>query len=314
LRIDRFKKFLIEAEVAQSKRVGIEHISKLKPLEFINLCEYFRDDLKGIISQERVKINLKIDGCGVRFGVDTKGNFFLESSKSGPQFEEGAFSGYTKNKFGSSNPVSDSYDDVFKTLKNYKPLQKYLQSFEKGVKIFCELLYTPLAKEIEGQLQFLVIKYDKGMLGQRFSLIFFKAEDLEGNSIDENEVATKLKTLTTPDIVFDDQRIKYHDIDISYEVNNFFEMISDFEDVKTVLASRLGKDKETKKALGEIIQRAQYDISKKIIATKFNHRFSSSEFEGLVIYFTNGKVVKVVTDTYKGGKEEFNATYKGAGL
>lgn len=313
--ISRFKKFINE-DVAQSKRVGIEHLSKLKPIEFIELCKYFKEDLKGIISQEKVKINLKIDGCGVRFGIDTKGNFFLESSNSGPQFEVGAFGNYTKTKFGSSNPVSDSYDDVLKELKKFKPLQSYLKkNFPNGIKIFCELLYTPLAKEIEGQLQFLVVKYDKSQLGKKFSLIFFKAEDLEGKTLEEEPIVNSLKGMSSTDsIVFDDQRIKYHDIDINYEVNSFFELIEDFGDVETLLRSRLGKDKETKKALIEIIQKAQYDISKKIVATKFNHRFSGSEMEGLVIYFTDDKVVKVVSDLYKSGKEEFNKDYKGAGL
>lgn len=62
----RFKTFfkLIMEDVQASRRIGIEHISKLKPLEFLALCDHFKNDLKGIISQEKVKINLKIDGCG----------------------------------------------------------------------------------------------------------------------------------------------------------------------------------------------------------------------------------------------------------
>jgi len=311
MKLIRFKTFLKE-QVQATKRVGIEHLSKLKPLEFLELCEYFKNDLKGIISSEKIKINLKIDGAGLRFGIDSNGKFFIESSSSGPQFDHGAFSNYTKNKYGESNPISDSYDDVFQSLKQYKPLQTYLQkNFPDGVKLFCELLYTPLAKEIEGKLQFLVVKYDKANLGNKFSLIFFKAEDLNGEQLkNETEVFNKLKQLSSSDIVFDDQQIKYEDIDINYEINSFYEMLEDYDDIKNVLASRKSADKKTKQAIISIIEKAQKSISSKIIQTKFNHRFAGDEMEGLVIYFDSSKVVKVVSDKYKSGKEEFNKEYQ----
>ena len=302
-----FKQYLKEQEVKTSKRVGIEHIYALKPLEFIDLCRYFKNDLKGIIKPKKVKINLKMDGAGLRIGLDANKKFFIESSRSGPVFKPGAFAEYTINKFGKSNEISDSYDKVLSSLLELEPLQRYLRSkFHQGVKLFCELLFTPNAKQIEGKLQFLVVKYDADKLGKLFSLIFYKAEDLDGNQItNEQQIFNDLKKLSTNRILLDDQTIDYEDIDIEFEVNDFLQIIDDQADVEYILTSRKKDDQPAKEALVNIISKYQKMISDKIIQTKFNNKFGS-EFEGLVLYFTNGKVVKVVTDVYKSGKQDFN--------
>lgn len=303
---------LLNEEIRSSKRIGIEHLSKLKPLEFLNLIKYFQDDLKGIISSEKVKINIKIDGCGIRFGIDSNQDFFIESSNSGPQFKQNAFSDFTKNKFGSSNEISDSYDDVFGELKSYKPLQSYLKNnFPNGIKIFAELLYTPLAKEIGDQLQFLVIKYDKKNLGNKFSLILYKVEDVNGKGLkNEKQIFEDLKKFSNNDIVIDDQTISYEDINISYEINSLLKILEDYDNLEQILTSRKSIDKKTKDIVISLIQQVQNNISDKIINTKFNHRFSGKEIEGLVLYFSNDKIVKVTSDIYNKGKEEFNKNYR----
>lgn len=284
----------------------MEKIIKIKKLENISSSRFDIevDNVHNFFANDILVHNCKI-------GSDSKGKFFIESSSSGPQFEHGAFGNFTKNKFGESNPISDSYDDVFKELKNHKPLQQYIKQFPEGVKLFCELLYTPLAKQIEDKLQFLVIKYDKGTLGKKFSLIFFKAEDLEGKQLkNESQIFSDLKKLSTADIVMDDQTVNYSDIDINYEVDSFYEMIKDFTDIKSILTSRKAIDKNTKNALIEIIQKAQQTISDKIIKTNFNHKFKGDQMEGIVIYFQSGQVVKIVSPEYKTGKIEFNKSYE----
>jgi len=72
----------------KTKRVGIQHLNKLKPMDFINLVKMFKEEMGGKISDKNASISLKVDGFGCRFGLDPKDNFFLESSNSGPQFKQ----------------------------------------------------------------------------------------------------------------------------------------------------------------------------------------------------------------------------------
>lgn len=295
-----FKQFIKES-VSASKRVGIEHISSLKPLEFISFCNYLKKDLKGIISQEKVKINLKIDGCGVRFGVDPESKkFYLESSHSGPQFEVGSFSEFARNKYGLSNSISEQYDDVLDSLKKMKELNNYLKT--NPVKIHAELLYTPNAVESNNKLQFLVVNYDKAVLGKKFTLVMYKVE----TDSDETEIIKQIKTFSTPEIKFEDQRLNFNNIDVSYEVTNFLELIEKEKNIEEILKSRKQIDQPAKVAILEIVSEFQKKISKKIISSKFEHVLGTDSMEGIVLYFDNGKVVKVVTDEYKAGKLKFN--------
>jgi len=306
--VKTFKQFIRE-DVQASKRVGIEHVSKLKPLEFISFCNYLQDELGGIISQENVKINLKIDGCGVRFGVNPdSGKLFLESSHSGPQYDIGAFSKYTQEKLGKSDAISESYDEVLKELSQQKNLLEFLKN--TPVKVHAELLYTPNATVIGDKLQFLVVKYDKSVLGNKFTLVCYKTEQLKETDLSEEEIIKQLKTFSTPDIKIEDQRLQFNSIDISYEIGNFLQMINKQNNIEQILVSRKREHQQAKLALIEIIQQVQEDISKKIISTKFQHALGTDSMEGIVLYFTNGKVVKVVTDEYKTGKVQFNLDRK----
>lgn len=298
------QQFKLFCETESSKRVGIKHISELPPIEFISLCRYFKDELNSIISNDKVKINLKMDGCGVRFGTE-HGNLYLESSYSGPQFNVGAFSKYTEIKKGVADNISKSYDDVLDKLQKNKKLKELLDI--SGAKVFAELLYTPNAKEISGKLQFLVIRYPKEKLGSLFSLIIYKVEH---SSLPEIELIKQIKDLSTKEILFEDQKLDFQNIDVTAELDSFFEILKKYDDVEIILKSRKQKDQTLKNTLKTIIKEYQETISKKILLTKMNHKFLDEEFEGIVLYFENGQILKVVSDQYKTGKQEYNKEYK----
>lgn len=291
--------------VAAKKRVGIDHLSKMKPLEFIALLKHFRDDLGGLITSEKIRVTEKVDGAGLRFGVDPSGRFFLESSHSGPQFEPGAFSAYTLNKFGASNAISDSYDDVFEQLRSRKNLQDVLKSVDGGVRVVCEMLYNPSATAVEGGLRFVTTTYDPSKLGRVATLVVFSAESLNGESNDS--LLDEVVDCSDRDIKIARPELKFNDVDVTVEIDDFFTTISSFDKVEEVLTSRKAVDRPMKLALVEIFEKFQKEISEKIASGIANGSFGP-ELEGAV-FDTGSKSFKIVTDRFKKNKEEYNSEY-----
>ena len=124
--------------IQKTRRVGIDHLNQLKPMDFLNLVNLFKE-MGGKISDKNAKITLKADGFGLRFGLDSKDNFFIESSNSGPQFKAGSFQAYTMSKKGEVDAISIAYDRVYDTLLSNKSLQGILQdyNYSNGIKVVC---------------------------------------------------------------------------------------------------------------------------------------------------------------------------------
>lgn len=302
-----FKNYL--AEVKKTKRVGIDHINKMKPLDFIALMQYFKNDMEGILKGESVKITEKVDGMGLRFGVDDSGRFFLESSNSGPQFVHGAFSDYTTKKHGKSNEISQSYDDIFAKLEKH-PVTKYLKSLGGAVKVVCECLYVPMGKGDDKYVSFIATKYDRSKLGKTATFVLFNALDFDNlPRTDYNEIINNLKKLSDGDFNFDDPSISSSDIDVTYEIKDFFTAINKYKEIERVITSRKKVDKEEKEILKSLIQKFQNQIAGKFLAAVRGGKFGP-EIEGIVIELANGKTLKVVTDNFKKGKESYNKEYK----
>lgn len=294
----RFRQYL--QEVAQTKRVGIQHIEKMKPLDFIALMNYFKSDLKGVLSQKAVKITEKVDGAGFRMGVDEKGKFFIESSHSGPQFTPGSFTAYAKTRGGNID-IAGAYDDVFKRLKGMTRLQSLLKkiSGDKGIKVIGEMMYNPVGDIQGSKIKFVATNYDRSKLGKLATFVLFAVVDGEGKEYpDQKNTINLFKEVGDENIKFEDPSIDFNKLDVTLEVKDFFKTFSDLKEIERVLQSRKHVDREPKKALVGLIGAYQEALGKKLINNIKSGKFGD-EFEGLVFQLASGKSFKVVTQRFK---------------
>lgn len=308
-----FKQHMLRESITKTKRVSMQHLQKIKPLDFIQLMSYFKDDLKGKLHAGNVSVTIKADGFGLRFGSDRNKKFFIESSNSGPQFNLGAFAAFDKARHGSATPISAGYDDIMQRLSKFRPLQKLLgdlvDTHGMGIKVVCEALYVPNGVVEGDKIKFIAINYDKKKLGKVATFVLFDILDETGKSLEDSKVIIEeLKKLSNADLKFDDPKISPKALDINVEISDFFGMINTHEDIERILTSRKRADKEMKAALQDAIQEYQEKLGKKLLTVVHDAKFSD-EFEGIVVQLASGMTFKVVSQTFKTGKAEFNKTY-----
>lgn len=295
-----FRQFIQEAEVSADKRKGLEHLHKMKPLDFLKMIEEL-DSIGGKISTKKIKITEKIDGTPVKFGLDDEGRFFIEDSGSGPQFEPGWF---TKRRKAGGDDRADKMDDIREKLEAFQPLNDLLKQYPGGIKISTECLYNPFAKITDKGHQFVLTSYDPKKLGKWATFIFFWAKALDGTKIDQEEFRKKLESISNGEILFSNNKLKDVNLDVSTEINNFKEAIKTFGDVETIIKGR--KDPEAKKALLKLVEDLQKQISDAITNGIKAGKFGE-EYEGIVLKFASGKEVKVTSDRFKKDKSNRDA-------
>jgi hypothetical protein len=279
-------------------REGVQHLNNMSDTEFTAMCRYIHAT-GGDLTTRNSKVNLKIDGCSLRIGMYER-KFFIESSRSGPQHIPGAFSEYTKNKKGSPDQISASYDRVLESLIHHRPMQKLLEGLavegldefygvDRGVKMFCELLYTPLAFESDGKSKFLVTEYDNDRLGKLMTLVFYKVEDIMGHTpYDESKIFKALRSISSKAVRIYDQRVECDRFHISDLVARACGPNPPMESLKTEMAERL-------------------------LSSPFRHPLRGDDFEGLVFYvdmYQGKHVFKVITDLYAKGKKLRDASFR----
>jgi len=300
--VKSFKKYLAEEEsVSATKRQNMQHLTQMKPREFIDLMRQFRDELNGIISSEKVDVSEKVDGFGIRFGVDDGGKFFIESSRSGPQFHHGAFSAYAKAKFGVADNISAGYDDIFKKLGEYKQLQDLLKK-NGPVKVIGECLYNPNATLTDHGLKFIATTYNPKLLGKWATFVLFHTDP------DKDHLIDQIKALSTHEIKFATPEVDYNDVDITYHIKDFFQFVDQYPNIKEILASRKAADRDLKKMIIDTFQRFQKDVTDKIASGIEKGQFGP-EVEGAV-FGVNDTKFKVTTQSFKKNKELFNTEFK----
>jgi hypothetical protein len=293
-----FKKFLIE--VTATKRVGIQHLNKIPPMEFLELLNYFKNDLKGIIKKEHITASEKIDGFGLRMGHDAEGKFFIESSHSGPVYDVGAFSKYTKLKKGNVDDVSKAYDIILKAFKKNKQLNKILEQYnDGGIKVIGEMMYTPLGIVNKDKIRFIAIDYDKSKLGEVGTFVLFKVVDKDGNQLpDSAKIIKEIQGVSSKEYKFTGlPSIDIKNVNIKYEIDNFMKVFSKFKNVETILKSRKPADREAKNTIKQLVEKLQNEIGAKIIKGIKGGAFGP-EIEGIVAELANGKSFKIISKTF----------------
>ena len=294
--------------IIQTKRVGIQHLYDIKPLDFIKLAELIQTKYSGMIDKSSVSVSEKIDGSSLKFGR-SNGKFFAESAYVGPIFKPGGFLEYAMNKYPDNTEEKKKYpkgfDDILNIMKKHKPLQKVLAPY-KDIKIQCELLYNPFGTVSDKKIRFVGISYDTSKLGEIATFIVLNIFDENGQPHENaKEIINALKSVSNKELKFEDTSITYNAVNISAEVKKFQDIIKNYSNIEYFLKSRKHADRDTKNAIKEIVLTYQMSISEKLLKGIKSGKLGP-EVEGLVFKLASGESFKVVSSAFAKGKKLFD--------
>ena len=285
----------------------------MKPQNFIKLMNYFKDDLKGIISNTSVDIKEKVDGSVFSFGLDENVKFFAATAHMGPFLNDGDFTNYIANKYPDAKfDMVKGFDDVLGTLKKNKKLQTILKKYDKGgIKILSELLYNPFGKVEDNKIRFVGISYDKKKLGEDVTIVIYNITDSNGQEYPNRKQITKdICKCSDKDWKFFDDSIKINEVDINIEINSLDKLLKNYKEVDKLLVSRKKVDRETKLMLKGLIGKIQEEVSQKILKAIQGGKLGS-DFEGVVMNLNNGMdMLKIITPEFKSGKQKWDIENK----
>jgi len=293
-----FKEYIAE-NVISTTRQNMLHLQKMKDIEFIDFVKDISSVMKGKL--KNIKVALKIDGLGARFGKNASGKPFFESSRSGPIFDPGSFSAYAKGK-GSTGEVmlrAQQYDDLFKDVVN----SKAMSMVPDDCKVITEIFYNPMASFDEEGITFVTVKYDKNKLGSLMTLFPHTVVYASTGQPhpDEKSILKKIISTSNDKIrVIDPSLSIQGDIDVSGMIDP---ILSLGKDAKLTLTSLKREDKESKANLRAIIQKVKDEVADYIL----NHESIldklklGPDIEGLVLTI-DGRDIKVTTPQFKASK------------
>jgi hypothetical protein len=293
-----FNDFQALNEIKATNRVGIQHLDKLTPTKFLELMYVFYKEFGGVLPKSKVKVTEKVDGSSIRFGVDGKNNFFIESSYSGPIYDEGDYTNYVISRGYEANEISQNFENLLKLLKSHKALNEVLQKHNKGegVKVIGEMMYNPMAKVNGNKIRYVYMDYDKSKLANVLTVVPFSVEP---EDIDKKALIQDLMAISTKDIRFDKiHQIDTSNIDLSFEVKNIETLLKNFDQTLAALKSRKKADKEEKEILKGIIQSSQAEVREKILSYIKNGTYGE-EFEGVVLEIIGTAALKVTSNTFR---------------
>lgn len=258
------------------------------------------------------------------FGVDKDGKFFVESSHSGPIFDEGKFRQFTIGKRGQTDPVTEGYEDILKELKNYDKLQKYLKSINtpSGIKIQTEAFYLPIGKgseEDSSLVKFVATWYKKEKLGEWATFVVINATDGKGRPLEQEKVQKikeDLKNLSTNGIRFDYGDISdFNEVDLTPEIQQVEKFINTIEDeygqkIDDIInnPSRKQTPMEQKRRIKQELLNFQKEFSRKLSSLIKTGKFGD-EFEGLVFEIGDNISFKIISDRFTKAKKQYNKEY-----
>jgi len=317
-------------EVEATPRKGIQHVYggdegkySRSAKDFLEIINFIKDSNKGHLNAANTRISEKADGFSLRFGLDEKNNFFIESSHSGPIYDEGKFREFTIGKKGQTDPITEGYEDILKQLKNNKEIQNYLKSINtpSGIKIQVEAFYLPIGKASGNDLvKFVATWYKKEKLGNWATFVVINAMDGKGRILKADQVQKikeDLKEMSTKELKFDYGDIPdFKDVDLTPEINKVGVFINKIEkeygqkiDEIIKNPSRQKSVLEQKRKIKQEMLKIQHEFSRRLGDLIKTGKFGD-EYEGLVFELANGILFKVVSDRFKEAKSAYNKEYK----
>lgn len=293
-----FAQYLKEEAVA-TKRQNMLHLQKMKDEEFIEFVRKVKNEMGGKLAD--VKVSLKVDGAGARFGKDANGKVFFEGSRTGPIYEPKSFSTHAKSKGyeGEMLARAGHYDDIFDIVTK----SDFIKTLPNNTKVVCELFYNPMGEMSDDGIKFVTVKYDKKKLGKVMTIVPFSVlvASTGQKHAYSSEIIKSLYKQSDEDIKFIDPSLTTSgQIDISAFVDP---ILSLNQHSLNILKSRKAEDKAAKENIKTLIQNvknalADYILKHESILDKFK---LGPDIEGLVLNI-DGQDVKVTTPEFKASK------------
>jgi hypothetical protein len=298
-----------EPSVVATKREGMPHLwqadpkkPQMKDLDFLDLLDELKDKLTGKVNFDNITMNVKVDGFGGRFGQDSAGNFYFESSSSKPIFTPTGFSEFNKERTKGMDPKRAEefmdrgfgYDRIWEITKELADqIDARYPGLLKDTKIKVECLFKPFAKEQEdGRLVFVGIAYDNFPKGTELVLAPYQV--LQGSTgqahPDEDKILSAIKSLGQVDevkIIDNALQVKK-----GIDVEAIIDPLKSIEGLRDILTSRKQSDREEKERVRKII----YDIRGDLSAFIADHPnivgkdILGKDYEGIVINAPGGPV------------------------
>lgn len=276
-------------------RQGIQHIYNRLPdgrtssmemndASFIELAKEIADNggnLNGI------QVNLKVDGAGIRFGKDEGGQpFFMTSKVTTPLYAKdvGYFTNYGRERGQSEEQLArtQAYDQALELIVN----SDFIQKLPADTIVQAEMLYNPMAQNVDGQLKFVNIPYDPKKLGKEMTLVPFMVKQYStGQSLpDQEEIIKQLVGSSSANIKIITNKLEQKGINVS-----------------KIIQPVLGLDPKNKKENKEILDKARQELSDTIInSPQLRGKDALGDnMEGIVINMPSGRLVKVTSSKMK---------------
>jgi hypothetical protein len=297
---------IMEAETPSYRRQGIKHIYNRLPdgrvstmeiddKDFIALVKKIQGDMGGKL--KGAKINLKIDGAGIRFGKDESGRPFMMTSKvDRPLYSDdiGSFQDFNKDRDEELQQRAAKYDRALDIIVN----SEFIKVLPNNTIIQAEMLYNEMAEKTSDGLKFVNIPYDPKKLGGTMTLVPFMAKIYSTGEThpEEEDIIKDLNKQSTKDIKIMSNTLASKDIDVSKIIDPVVNLDPSLE---SALAIR-GKNPEKEQAT-EIISKVKKELSDFIID---NPNISGKDqlgpnMEGLVINLPGLPPVKVTSQAMK---------------
>ena len=299
-----FKEFLNEQSVATSKRQGIQHFQDMKPIEFINWLNEVKKTHKGIL--KGIKVNLKVDGGNFKIGKDSNGTPFVEGSRTGPIFDDNAFSRHALSSNKSEEIVTRAfhYDKVAELLKK----SKLMKALPNDSKLIFELFYNPMGKDLGNHIQFVTVQYDKAKLGDIITVIPYNCVYASTGQPrpDEQEIISEIEKQSSKDIRVVSPRLGFSGVDL----NGIIDPINQFDDeAKRIITSRKKADKEQKSALLQILAQIKQKIYDELLLNPkyldgLDRICNPDDNEGICLFLPHG--------TFKMTSQKFQQQHHGS--
>lgn len=293
---------VMEADGPSYKRQGIKHIynpgssTEISDKDFLTLVRKIKQDLGGKL--KGAKVNLKVDGAGIRFGKDQSGRPFMMTSRADkPLYADdvGSFAAFNKDRGEEFQQRGAKYDRALETIVN----SDFINVLPKDTIVQAEMLYNEMAEKTDGGLKFVNIPYDPKKLGGKMTLVPFSAKIYStGESHpQEEEILDTLNKKSSKDIKIMSNTLPTKDIDVNKIIDPAVNLSSELE---ATLAPRT-KDTPEKQQAKEILAAVKKELSD-FIAN--NPNISGKDqlgpnMEGLVIELPGLPPVKVTSQEMK---------------
>ena len=297
-----YKTESINEEVAVSKRQGVQHLEKMKDVDFLDLLDELKDETGENFRLDRIPMTLKIDGLGGRFGKSADGVPFFESSRSGPITKPGAFTAHMRRqgvddevKMDRAVKYDKLFDEVMDTINDIDA--KLGKDYLKNVKVHCEILFRPMAVQEGDKLKFVSVAYDNLPEGIELALVplFIETADTGETHPENDEIKAALNKLGRLDknAMFIDNSLNAKDIDVTA-------IIRPLENIDALKAMATGRSRKDKQEVKQILQPVKDQLAKEIVQTPniLGKYKLGKDYEGIIIYTKKGPV-KITSPEFK---------------